>query len=129
MFPKFGGMKEYVQDSSEARCLECGEAIGPGRPDRKFCSARCRNRYNNKKTRSSRSTKVKVVSQLERNYEILSGLLKYNITSMPKLELVSMGFRPEFVTSFKQCRGYVMMCCFDISYRETQEKICRISRF
>ncbi len=129
MFPKFDGMKEYVQDKDEARCLECGDLIGPGRPDRKFCSARCRNRYNNRKTRSSRSVKIKVLSHLDRNYEILDGLLKYKITSMPKLELANMGFRPEYVTSFKKCRGYAVMCCFDISYRETPEKICRISRF
>ena len=56
---------------STPRCLECGDKISYGRSDKKFCCEDCKNRHHNHKVRSSRSVKRRVVSALERNYDIL----------------------------------------------------------
>ena len=57
-------------------CLECGDRIRYGRADKKFCCDECKNRHHNHKSRSGRFIKRKVLSILEKNYEILERYVK-----------------------------------------------------
>lgn len=110
------------------RCLECGRKLGQGRPDRKFCCTECKNRYHNRMQSRNRNIKAKTMNQIERNYEILDGLLRLGINSIGKEEALHMGFRSGFVTSFRKQRTRITSCCFDISYRDTEERIWSIRR-
>ncbi|MBO8455043.1 MAG: hypothetical protein IAC08_01390 [Bacteroidetes bacterium] len=109
-------------------CLECGDEIHYGRQDRKFCCEACKNRYNNRKTRSSRNTRLRVMNALDRNYRLLDRLLKLGMDSLDLVELRHMGFEPSYVTSYRRLRCHDEFCCFDIRFIMTATKICSLSR-
>lgn len=109
-------MKIYEQSPIEGLCMECGASLGNGRPDRKFCSNECKNRYHNREVRKSRAGKLQVLSRLNRNYEILSGLLKLGITDIGREEILLQGFSLETLTSCRK-QGHHQVCsCFDILF-------------
>lgn len=109
-------MKNYGQDARDGLCMECGERLGNGRPDRKFCSSECKNRYHNREFRASRGNKLRVLSRLNRNYEILSGLLALGIDTIGKEELSLQGFALDTITSCRQVGHHQVCCCFDILF-------------
>lgn len=118
----------HDDEEHHARCLECGDEIGYGRTDRKFCSLSCKNRYNNRKNQDSRRTKLKVLNALNRNHEILDGLLKMGMTEMNISDLKHLGFDTDYMTSCYRTRGHTEFCCFDIRYHVTPTRITSIFR-
>ncbi|MBO8485520.1 MAG: hypothetical protein IAB78_03745 [Bacteroidetes bacterium] len=111
-----------------ATCLECGDEIHYGRTDRKFCCESCKNRYNNRKARDGRATRLKVMNALNKNHDILERMLKLGLASMDLLELKHLGFDPDYVTSYRKSRRHDEFCCFDIRYVLTPTRICSVSR-
>jgi predicted nucleic acid-binding Zn ribbon protein len=113
---------------STSRCLECGDKISYGRTDKKFCSEECKNRHHNHKSRSDRFIKRKTISVLEKNYEILEGLLKVGVDTIFLSEALLLGFNPAYITSFSRVNHHDVYACFDITYTMTPSKICSISK-
>lgn len=114
---------------SEAHCLECGDEIPYGRNDRKFCSTSCKNRWHNKhKEYTARGYQTRVLNILERNHDILSKLLRLNINSLDKGELIRMGFDFNYLTSCRRVRRRTECCCFEIRYFDTESRIDHIER-
>ena len=113
---------------STPRCLECGDKISYGRSDKKFCCEDCKNRHHNHKVRSSRSVKRRVVSALERNYDILEGVVKSGENAVSLSEVMALGFNPAYATSFRKVGHRQVYECFDIIYIMTASRLCAISK-
>ena len=111
-----------------ARCLECGDKISYGRTDKKYCCEDCRNRHHNHLLRAGRSVRRRVMAALEKNYTILNSFLESGVESVPLSEALSVGFNPNFMTSFAKKRGHEECGCFDISYRMTPSRLCYLSK-
>ena len=111
-----------------SRCLECGDKISYGRTDKKFCSDECKNRHHNHKSRSDRFIKRKTISVLEKNHEILEGLLKAGVETVSLSEILLLGFNPVYMTSFSRISHHDVYVCFDITYTMTHSKVCSISK-
>lgn len=118
---------EYVNEEKRPHCLECGHELY-GRPDRKFCSSVCKNHWHNRKNHSARAFRVKILNALEKNYSILEKLLRLNMHSMDNSDLVQLGFKPEYFTSFRKVGIHSECRCFDIRYYRSTTKIWRIER-
>lgn len=126
---KDDAMRYNTEEEHKAvACLECGDEIRYGRPDKKFCCESCKNRYNNRKSRNSRVTKLKVINSLERNHGILDRMLKLGMDSMDLVELKHLGFDTDYVTSYRKIRRHDEFCCFDIRFILTPTRICSVSR-
>ena len=120
---------DYKSDGGRTSfCLECGDEIHYGRPDRKFCCENCKNAYHNRKARNSRITRLKVMHALDKNHGILEKLLKLGIDSIDLLELKHLGFDMSYSTSYRRVRCHDEYCCFDIRYIMTPTKICAVSK-
>ena len=111
-----------------SRCLECGCDISYGRSDRKFCSDRCKDHHHNQKTSASRNAKRRVLSMLNRNYEILDKLVKSGVDAIWISDLLATGFNPYFATSVIRRHGRDEYSCFDIHYIMTPHRISSISK-
>ena len=110
-------------------CLECGDKIGYGRSDKKFCCEECKARHFNKLARNSRAYRRKVMSRLARNYQILEHMVKSGEDSVELTDLMSIGFAPDAVTGFHKNRFKSdEYWCFDIKYRMTDSRIYSISK-
>lgn len=109
-------------------CLECGDTIKYGRADKKFCSEECRFRHHNTMAKSGRAFKRRVLRSLSVNYEILDGLVRSDVDSVDLLSIISQGFSPSMVTSFRKCGSHCEYGCFDIRYIMTQTRIYSISK-
>lgn len=114
-----GGYGEY--------CLECGTELPFGRPDRKFCSRECKNRWHNGHHTKTRNSKLRVAHVLEKNYRILSNLIVSGITSLPLTGLSFLGFNPLYSTCSYKAGHREMRMCFDIVYCLTPTKISDIA--
>ncbi len=110
------------------RCLECGDRIRYGRTDRKFCCDKCKNSYNNRKTRVSRNFKLKVRNAIEKNYEILESLVKSELSSISLSEIAMMGFKVDFVTSYHKVGSHHEYWCYDIRYYLSDSRLFEIQR-
>lgn len=97
-------------------CLECGKEMAYGRPDRKFCSSRCKNKFHNHTGQTPRLTKLRVQHTLDRNYKILNTFLAAGLTSVPIATLVVMGFNPMYSTCVIHSGRTHTYMCFDIKY-------------
>ena len=69
------------------RCLECGDVILYGRPDKKFCSQHCRNEFNNRKRVDSRHIRERIRRHLDKNYAILDKLIRIGVDTLALTEL------------------------------------------
>ena len=118
--------KSYVRHMPV--CLECGDKIRYGRTDKKFCCEECRSKHYNRQARDSRTFRRKVLRQLDVNYEILEALVKSDASSVDMTDLLSLGFSPAIVTSFKRTRTRVECTCFDIKYIMTPNRLSSISK-
>lgn len=109
-------------------CLECGDKIRYGRSDKKYCCEECRTRHNNALARSGRNFRRRVMSLLSRNYDVLSSLIRSDVDSIGLTELMSMGFTPSVVTSYRKCGRHDEYACFDIKFIMTGTRIYSISK-
>ncbi|MBO4635441.1 MAG: hypothetical protein J5669_08740 [Bacteroidales bacterium] len=111
------------------RCLQCGNVIEyGGRPDRKFCSTGCKNRYNNYRRFHRRDLSEKnILGILDRNYQVLERLLKMSVKSLDRVTLAYMGFDPGYSTSYARIGRHNIYTCFDIRYELTASRIREIS--
>lgn len=109
-------------------CLECGDEIRYGRTDKKFCCEECRTKHNNALARSSRILKRRVMKVLTRNYEILSSLHKAEVESIDLIDIMSMGFIPSVVTSYRKSGRHDEYSCFDIKFIMTNTRVYSISK-
>jgi len=133
--PTFGAkalLMEYDsgQHSHFGYCLECGDIIeyGHGRPDRKFCSAGCKNRWHNRrKAQSWRAYQHKVLKVLEENHDILDRLRRIGISSIDRMSLGQLGFDFNYVTSFHKIGQRSVYSVFDITYEATPSRILHIT--
>lgn len=121
-------MARYQKNTEEANCLECGKAMY-GRPDKKFCSPKCKNHYHNSRTRYIRLYKNRIITDLQSNYTILDNLLRLDITNIDVCDIEGLGFKPSIVTGFnKTVSGKQEFRCFDIKYYQTPKRITGIRR-
>ena len=110
------------------KCLHCGEKIRYGRTDKKFCCDDCRNRHNNELSKSGRTFRRKIMSQLMANYQILDNLYRAGTDSIEVIDAIMMGFVPGVVTSYRRTGKHDEFCCFDIKYIMTNKRIYSISK-
>ena len=87
-------------------CVECGEEIGQGRSDKKFCSSVHKSRYHNmERKRKHQAAGIDDGDRILRsNRDVLE---RYHETSIrndgvERLELISKGFDPTFYTGAKK---------------------------
>ena len=109
-------------------CLECGDKIKYGRTDKKFCCDDCRNRHYNTKLKEGRAYRRKVLSLLQKNYDLLEDLLKSGVDSAEFADLVTLGFTPDAVTFYHRSRRHDDFACFDIKYKMSESRIYSISK-
>ena len=109
-------------------CLECGNRIRYGRTDKKFCCEDCKTRHHNSQARAARSFKNKVISIINRNYEILDALFKDGTDSVELVDLLTMGFVPGIVTSYRRSGKHDVFTCYDIKYIMTGTRIYSIMK-
>lgn len=111
------------------RCLNCGREIPSGRPDKKFCSTDCKNRYHNRKKKQQRGVvEQRVLRILERNHSILDKLERLGIHSVDHYTLIGLGYNLEYVTSYRKSGVHHQYACFDIHYEQTPTRIKKIVR-
>ena len=121
-------MAYKIDIDAVTHCLECGDAINFGRPDKKFCCESCKNRYHNRLEKASRTYRVKVRSTLARNYEVLSDLVKLGISRMSLFELREMGYDPQYVTATIPVGKRTEYMCYDIRFRQTTVQLSHITK-
>lgn len=109
-------------------CLECGDRILYGRQDKKFCCETCKNRYNNRKVRDSKITRVRILNALNKNYSILTYLLKMGVNDIEVSNLRHLGFDFGHITSFQKSRRFTELWCFDIKIVITGSQVTSIEQ-
>lgn len=120
----------YLELENEpcGQCLECGEPIVYGRPDRKFCSASCKNRYHNKRACPVRGMSARAVMHiLQSNHEILCRLIRMGIRNIDLLSVTNLGFDTRYMTSYCKQNGHRIYTCLDIVYELTPSRIKKIA--
>ncbi len=126
--PKQTAMAYKISEDEHKSCLECGGSLY-GRPDKKFCSDSCKNRFHNRRHNEEKKIIERTLNALNRNHEYLDCLLKAGIQSID-IDIAKMsGFRPEVITGYRKTRSRHSECsCFDIKYCLTEQKIFRIRK-
>ena len=112
----------------DRRCLECGNPLPYGRTDMKFCSVSCKSRWHYVKNAGSKVARRRIMSSLDRNYEILDGLLRSGTTWIVIPDLVQLGFNFYCFTSYHKFRNRNEYRCFDIKYNKSQNRIYGIAK-
>jgi hypothetical protein len=98
------------------KCLECEEPI-IGRIDKKFCSDYCRNTFNNKINKESKSLVRNVNNRLRKNYKILSELNSKGKTKVSRAKLYDRGFDFNLFTSiYRTKKGNEYYYLYDQGY-------------
>lgn len=123
-----GSMGYDTEKHVEERCLECGDIIAYGRPDKKFCCTSCKNRWHNREGKGVRVYKLRVRNALDKNYMILNDLLKLGVRRMDMLQLRGLGYDPGFVTSMDLSGKRREFMCYDIRFRMSDHQISAISK-
>lgn len=125
----FADMKYKILDPEEdCRCLECGSAMS-GRPDKKYCSTRCKNRHNNRRRDLASRYERITMNNLWHNHRILEFYILKGSTSARMDELEELGFITEAVTGCGRGKnGHSQLRCFDIVYYQSAKKIFNIHR-
>jgi len=120
--------KPFIEDEEGGHCLECGEPLY-GRSDKKFCDSNCRNAWHGHIRSESRRRHHLTLQGLNSNYAILSNMLRIHKSSCPVSSLISMGFRPEYVTHRGEKIGrHLEYRCFDIAYCLTPKKLFNLHK-
>lgn len=110
------------------RCLECGDQIRYGRTDKKFCSERCKAKHHNDQAKAGRAFRHKVTGMLNRNYEILEEVIMSGADSVDLIDLMSLGFVPDMVTSYRRSGKHDHYTCYDIKYIMTSTRLFSIMK-
>ncbi len=132
--PKFAMLNVYDMDYGKkyvkhrSLCLECGDVIRYGRTDKRFCCEECRTRHNNNLAKTRRLYKAKVLGALDKNYEILDALVRNDEDSADLVELMSLGFAPGVVTSYRKSGKHDVFTCYDIRYIMTRTRVYSIMK-
>lgn len=121
-------MKYSDTNNDPARCLSCGDPIGYGRRDRKFCNDSCRMRYHNQKTHRVRASHGRILTALNRNYEILDAMLRKGTDHIDLGELLLCGFNENCFTGMRPGKYYREYDCFEITYRIHGRKLSGLRR-
>ena len=121
-------MEYKMMERSTDVCLECGDKIRYGRTDKKFCCDDCRNRHYNTKLKSGRMYRRRVLSMLNKNYELLDEVLRAGKDSADYTYMLTLGFNPDTVTFCHHSRRHDVYACFDITYKMSGERIYSISK-
>ncbi len=119
---------DYENKEERSFCLQCGDPIAYGRHDRKFCCDVCKNKFNNLKAKGTKKVKMKILSNINRNYTILERLLRGGVTTIGVVELQQMGFKFDYVTSYQKIRRHDVFLCFDISFTVISDKVTAITK-
>ena len=124
------GRRDSYEQKEGQQCLECGDPVlmEDGRADRKFCCVECKNRYHYRNRRKLRILKGRIHGTLERNYEILDGLVKLGVSSVDRNEAALMGLDLTIMTSCYHVKGHLECACYDITYPLTDKKLSNISK-
>lgn len=120
---QFGDMKDFIK--------LCPVCLAPvfGRPDKVFCSEKCKNTYHYRSKYWKNGIKNRMMSSLDLNYKILEALVASGATSAKKEKLQAMGFDFSVCTSSKKGRcGHTLNCCFDMQYAQTASKIFNLKK-
>ncbi len=118
-----------MEEELHKRCLECGDEIAYGkRSDSKFCCTHCRQNWHNRNRNKMHRIKERYDRILEKNYQILLELIESNIHSIDRSRIIAMGFRPEYASKAIHSRSSMLMSCYDISYRMSEQKIFFIDK-
>jgi predicted nucleic acid-binding Zn ribbon protein len=121
-------MSYKLHIEEEGRCLECGTAIS-GRRDKRFCSLRCKNKYNNRTQMIKRQMRARTIAALTGNYAVLEALLNAGKTGAGLDELSELGFDPAYVTCHRRSTfRHDEYACFDIWYYRTDSRIFNVRR-
>jgi hypothetical protein len=126
--PENRKVMKYHLDESIPRCLECGDPLPyGGRGDRKFCCTSCKNRHHNREARQWRVRYARTIGILQKNHDILLHLVRMGIRSIPKSELVQLGYQPDFVTSCARVSRRLVCHCFDIVFHQTENRLTNLN--
>lgn len=120
----------YEYEKKEVkRCLECGRELY-GRPEKKFCCDDCRMRFHYQTASRKARIRNRILANINRNYEILNGLVEQNVESVDLMEICQMGFIPDCVTGTHKYGGSrsESFCCFDIEYKKSPNRLTNIRR-
>src|SRR3569833_3120959 len=124
-------MPEKAPGTIEKTCLECGQPLGAGRQDRKFCNDICRTAFNNDRRKESPASTYKLPElrddetySTRKIYEILlknRNTLYYHTLylgdTIALRDLIGHGFNLKFFTSeFMDENGFTYRFCFDFGY-------------
>ena len=121
-------MRYEENTPGEGNCAECGKHFY-GRKDKQFCSVLCKNKWHNRQGRQRRQHRLRTVAALNRNYEILDGLLKEKKTSAGLEELERAGYEAALVTGHRKGRfRHEEYSCFDIMFCRSDTKIFHLRR-
>ena len=118
---------KYKLEETVPHCLECGNPLPYGRKDRKFCCPACKNRNHNREARRWRFRYASVIGILEKNHEILRHLIQIGVRSIPKEELIQLGYRLGFVTSSGRNGRRTVCRCFDIVFIDTETRLANLA--
>lgn len=119
-------------DVAAKPCLECGEPIGKGRIDRKFCSVECKNKHHNKESFADKMSTEKIKKILNKNRKILKAMYaRKDNHEIEKERMIKAGFEFDYHTHFKQTKygNYTYTFCFDFGYRELKAGYGKKDRF
>lgn len=103
------------------KCLECGEPVGKGRIDRKFCSVECKNKHHNKEAFADKISTGRIKKILDKNRNILKKMAsRKDAEQIPREMLLKAGFEFDYHTHFKisKVKGFQYTFCYDYGYRE-----------
>lgn len=106
-------------------CLNCGEPVGPGRSDKKYCSNECKSDFQNKEKKALREPPLpdfiaEINKILGNNWRILNDCLgTKDSVRMKPLDLSGRGFNFKFYTSerFNLYNDDVYDFCYDMGYK------------
>lgn len=126
--PDADGNNVLEDGTFRTRCKECGRLIAYGRTDKKFCSRLCKNKWHNRKVKGSRIFRMRVISAIEKNYRILSLLLRTGVVVMDTSVLSQMGFDFNHITGYRKVRRSIEMWCYDIKFTVTETTVKSIQR-
>lgn len=116
----------------EKTCLNCGQPVGPGRKDKKYCTEACKTEYNNRQKEQQKESIAPAIPEfiaeinsiLANNWRILTECLGSKETvRMRTTDLSGRGFNYKFYTSerFNKYNDDVYNFCYDMGYKVVEE--------
>lgn len=124
-------MQQPATGTQEKKCLECGEPLGAGRDDRKYCGDLCKTAYNNRRRKEPQTTissqtwkddrhsfYEKINSIIALNRAIIEHLVETDFRSIEKHDLEGYGFNFKYFTSeYTDPEEGTYRFCYDHGYR------------